>query len=153
MIASYLLKLAIMLPIIAGLAWGSVWLIRKAQRSGFGRNTTPEKLAVVDAISMGPAGKIAVVQFDDRRLLVAVGKNGISLIDEARAANLALADAALANAALADVAMPPPSLPYPDLIVYTIDEQHTPPPQPQPTAQILDLPVRRVSGLTWASVR
>lgn len=153
MIASYLLKLAIMLPIIAGLAWGSVWLIRKAQRSGFGRNTAPEKLAVVDAISMGPAGKIAVVQFDDRRLLVAVGKNGISLIDEARSSDIARADAALANAALADVQVPPPSLPYPDLIVYTVNERHTLPNEPQSTAQILDLPVRRVPGLNWASVR
>ena len=58
---------------------------------------------MVDTVSMGAAGRIAVVEFDERRLLVAITKTGIALIGEER-----------------------PRMPFADLVTMTLDQGEVP---------------------------
>jgi flagellar protein FliO/FliZ len=78
----YILRLFILVPMVGGLAWGSLWLWRKAQ---LGLPTTgPQNRAarITDVIPLGTSGKLAVVEFGGRQLLIAVSRAQISLIAE-----------------------------------------------------------------------
>jgi flagellar protein FliO/FliZ len=104
MISAYLLKLAFTLPLILMLTWGSLWALRKLQGRMASAPARPT-LAVVDAIGMGATGRIAVVEFDERRFLVSVTKTGMTLIGEER-----------------------PRMPFADLVTTTINQGPMEPP-------------------------
>ena len=83
----YVLRLFIMLPLVAGLAWGSLWLWRKAQPAlaamggtGGAGGTAGRTLKIVEAQPMGVSGRLAVVEFDGQRLLIAVTRGRIECI-------------------------------------------------------------------------
>ena len=81
----YILRLVILLPLVGGLAWGSLWLLRKAQIGlPLSRNAQDRAVQVIDAVPLGTGNKLAVVRFDDRNLLVAVSRTQIILLSEAR---------------------------------------------------------------------
>lgn len=81
----YFLRLLILVPLIGGLAWGSLWLWKRLQL-GLPANSPVNKPArIVDVLTMGTAGRLAVVEFDGRTLLVAASRNGISLVAESGA--------------------------------------------------------------------
>lgn len=81
----YLLRLAILLPLVGGLAWVSLWLLRRAQIGLPMVRTSQERaVQVIDAVPLGVGSKLAVVRFDDRNLLVAVTRTQITLLSEAR---------------------------------------------------------------------
>jgi flagellar protein FliO/FliZ len=80
----YILRLAILLPLVGGMAWGSLWLWRRVQL-GLPVQGTPDRVVrVVDAVPLGTGTKLAVVRFDGRDLLVAVSRGQVSLISESR---------------------------------------------------------------------
>ena len=82
---AYLLKLIILIPLVAGLAWGSLWLWRRAQQ-GIGAAGRRERLVtLLDATPLGATAKLAVVEFEGKRLLIAVSRTGVQLINEAGA--------------------------------------------------------------------
>lgn len=84
----YILRLFILVPLVGGMAWGSLWLWRKAQLGipgipGLSLQNRPERKArLVDVVPMGAGSKIVVVDFGDKELLVAVSRNQISLLCE-----------------------------------------------------------------------
>ncbi|MEY4269757.1 MAG: hypothetical protein RLZZ58_973 [Pseudomonadota bacterium] len=89
--AAYLLKLLIMLPLVGALAWGALWLGRRAQSGQLAgwmaRADAPvAAVRVVDAVPLGIAARLAVVEFDGRTLLIAVTKQGVTPIAAARGA-------------------------------------------------------------------
>ena len=76
----YILKLLILIPLVAGLAWGSLWLWRRAQQ-GIGSAGRRERLVtLLDATPLGATAKLAVVEFEGRRLLLAVSRTGVQLV-------------------------------------------------------------------------
>ena len=76
----YILKLLVLIPLVAGLAWGSLWLWRRAQQ-GIGAAGRRERLvSVLDATPLGATAKLAVVEFEGRRLLLSVSRTGVQLI-------------------------------------------------------------------------
>jgi flagellar protein FliO/FliZ len=80
MIFEYLLRLLLLVPLVGGLAWGSLWLWRRVQ---LGLTLAPKAARaarMVDVLPMGTGGKLAVVEFGGRRLLIAVSRNAINLI-------------------------------------------------------------------------
>lgn len=80
MMFEYLLRLLLLVPLVGGLAWGSLWLWRRVQ---LGLPMAPQAQRVarmVDVLPMGTGGKLAVVEFGGRQLLIAVSRNSISLI-------------------------------------------------------------------------
>jgi len=79
---AYVIRMLILLPLVAGMAVGALWLWRRV-----GPNLTvprrDRQLTVVDALPMGTAGKLALVEFGDRQLLIAVTRTRIDLLAEA----------------------------------------------------------------------
>jgi flagellar protein FliO/FliZ len=76
----YILRFLILIPMVGGLAWGSLWLWRRTQM-GFTMVGTRQRAAhLVDVISLGTNGKLAVVAFGGRDLLIAVSRSQIRLI-------------------------------------------------------------------------
>lgn len=81
MMTAYILKLLLMVPLVAGLAFGALWLWRKVQ-PGMAMGQRERMVKLVDAVPLGASGRLAVVDFADKRLLVAVTRGRIELISE-----------------------------------------------------------------------
>lgn len=78
--AEYFLRLFILLPVVAGLAWGSLWLWRKMQQGGTFRPDRRLIARTVEVMPMGTQGKMAVIEFGDEYILVGVSRTQINLI-------------------------------------------------------------------------
>jgi flagellar protein FliO/FliZ len=77
----YFLKLFVLLPMIGGMVYGALWLYRKYQPGMLGGQ--PERLVrIIEALPMGTAGKLAVVEFEGKRLLLAVTRGRIEKVAE-----------------------------------------------------------------------
>lgn len=76
----YILRLLILLPMIGGLAWGSLWLWKRVQMGVplVGGNARERAIQMVDILPLGPGSKLAVVEFGGRQILIAVSRNGIT---------------------------------------------------------------------------
>jgi flagellar protein FliO/FliZ len=81
MMWAYILKLVILVPLVAGLAYGSIWLWRRIQ-PGMAMGQREKLVKLVDAVPLGATGRLAVVEFGDKKLLLAVSRNGIQLLSE-----------------------------------------------------------------------
>ena len=82
MTITYLLNVLLMLVLVAGMAIGAIWLTRKLQPGlRIGQRTRAVKL--IDALPMGAVGRLAVVEFEGKRLLVAVSRGRIELLAQA----------------------------------------------------------------------
>jgi flagellar protein FliO/FliZ len=80
MILEYLLRLFLIVPLIGGLAWGSLWLWKRVQ---LGLPVKPESnrpVRILDAVTLGANGKLLVVEFGHDTLLIGVSRNGIHRI-------------------------------------------------------------------------
>lgn len=84
----YMLRLLVLIPLIGAMAYGSLWLSRRVQRGlpalpgfGLGPKTTSE-LRIVEVLPMGQTGKLALVSFGDKQLLIGASKAGMTLIAE-----------------------------------------------------------------------
>jgi flagellar protein FliO/FliZ len=78
----YFLRMLIVIPLIGGMAWGSLWLWKRLQLGLPAHRPGAHPARVVDVVPMGTAGRLAVVEFGGRTLLVAASRNGIGLIAE-----------------------------------------------------------------------
>lgn len=78
----YFVKLAVMLPMVAGLAFGALWLWRRYQ-PGMMQGNASRAVRVVEALPMGTFGKLAVVEFHGKTLLLSVTRGRIERIAEA----------------------------------------------------------------------
>ncbi len=81
--AEYLLRLLVLVPLVGAMAWGSLWLWRRVQSGPLERGGTGKPARLVDVVPMGTSGKLAVVEFGGRDLLIAVSRTQISLLAEA----------------------------------------------------------------------
>lgn len=102
----YIIKLVIMLPIMAGMIYGSLWLYKKYQPGMIARldmGGQQRDLKVVETVSMGVSGKLAVVEFAGQRILISVTR--------ARIDTIARADAVTGSAS---APFPPAALAGPD---------------------------------------
>ena len=80
----YILKLVIVILVVSVMAYGSLWLWRRVQ-PGMAFTQRARLVKLVDAIPLGATGKLAVVDFGGRRLLLAVSRTGVTLISETAA--------------------------------------------------------------------
>jgi flagellar protein FliO/FliZ len=78
---SYFFQLILMLLLVIGLAVGSLLLWRKVQPGISG--SRERAIRVVDALPLGATGRLAVVEFADKRLLIAVSRGRIEKLAEA----------------------------------------------------------------------
>lgn len=80
-LAWYFLKLFVLLPMIAGMAYGLLWFYRKYQPGLMGAQAN-RTIKLIDALPMGTSGKLAVVEFEGKRLLLAVTRGRIEKVAE-----------------------------------------------------------------------
>ena len=81
MMWSYVLKLVILLPLVCGLMVGSLYLWRRLETRMPGKPST-RMIAVRETMMISPGLRLAVLDFEGRRLLVAVGRGGVTLVDK-----------------------------------------------------------------------
>jgi len=81
MLWSYILKLVVLLPLVCGLMIGCLYLWRKLETRMPGKSTT-RLVSVKETMMISPGLRLAVVEFEGRRLLVSVGRGGVSLVDK-----------------------------------------------------------------------
>ncbi|MET4133207.1 flagellar protein FliO/FliZ [Porphyrobacter sp. MBR-155] len=92
--AEYILRLALLLPLLGGLIWGSLWLTRYLQTRlagtpgaggrGGGR-AGGRHLQLVETSLIAPGMKLAVVRFHDRDILLGLSRQGVVRLGEAPA--------------------------------------------------------------------
>jgi len=80
-IGTYLLKLALLLPLVCGLLFLCLWAWRKLEGKLPG---TPANrmVAVKETMMVSPGLRLAVIEFEGKKLLVSVGRGGVTLIDK-----------------------------------------------------------------------
>lgn len=81
MMFDYILRLLILLPLVAGMAFGALWLWRRVQ-PGMVMGQRDRAVKVIDAVPMGTMGRLAVVEFSGRRYLVGISRGRMDLIAE-----------------------------------------------------------------------
>ena len=81
----YILKRLILIPLVGGLAWGSLWLWRRAQQGIGGAGRRERLVTLLDATQLGATAKLAVVEFEGRRLLISVSRTGVQLVADGSA--------------------------------------------------------------------
>ncbi len=77
----YFLKLFVLLPMIGGMIYGALWLYRKYQ-PGLAGGQQDRLVRVLEALPLGTAGKLAVVEFEGKRVLLAVTRGRIEKVSE-----------------------------------------------------------------------
>ena len=82
MLWSYILKLVILLPLVCGLMVGCLLLWRKFETRIPGKAVN-RSIAVRETMMVSAGTKLAVIDFEGRRLLVSVSRAGVQLIDKA----------------------------------------------------------------------
>lgn len=80
-LAWYFLKLVVLLPVVGGMAFGCLWLYRKYQ-PGMIAAQANRSLKLLEALPMGTSGKLAVVEFEGKKLLLSVTRGQIQKIAE-----------------------------------------------------------------------
>ena len=85
MMWTYVLKLIVLLPLVCGLMIGCLWLWRKLESRMPGQPAN-RMLKVQESMMISPGLRLAVLEFEGRKLLVSVGRGGVNLIDKGGAA-------------------------------------------------------------------
>ncbi|MDB5674432.1 MAG: flagellar biosis protein [Sphingomonas bacterium] len=81
MMWSYVLKLIVLLPLVCGLMIGCLYLWRKLESRMPGQPAN-RMLKVQETMMISPGLRMAVLEFEGRKLLVSVGRGGVNLIDK-----------------------------------------------------------------------
>ena len=76
----YIIKLVIMLPLVCGLMIGCLYLWRRFESRLPGQPAN-RMLAVKETMMISTGTRLAVLEFEGRKLLVSVSRTGVSLID------------------------------------------------------------------------
>jgi flagellar protein FliO/FliZ len=77
----YFVKLLILLPMVGAMAFGALWLWRKYQ-PGMMVGQNDRALKILEALPMGTFGKLAVVEFEGKKILLSVTRGRIEKIAE-----------------------------------------------------------------------
>ena len=81
----YLLKLLVLLPLIAGLAWGTLKLAQKMQARLGAAQGTDKAVRIIETTMLSPTLKLVVIEFHGREILVSASRSGLSRLAEAPA--------------------------------------------------------------------
>lgn len=79
---AYVLSLLFLIPLAGGLAAGGLWLWRNARPGMTASAQHRRPVKVVETVPLGASGRLAVVEFEGKRLLLAVSRSGGALAEE-----------------------------------------------------------------------
>ena len=95
MMIEYFLRLALLLPLLGLMIWGSLRLTRFLQSRLVGLQGNGSKaVELVETSLLAPGLKLAVVRFHDREILIGCSRSGIVRLGEAEAVRLSSAPTA-----------------------------------------------------------
>ncbi len=80
----YIVKLLVLLPLIAALAWGCLKLAQKMQAKAAGASGG-KSVRVIETTMLSPTLKLAVIEFHGREILVSASRSGLTRLAEAPA--------------------------------------------------------------------
>jgi flagellar protein FliO/FliZ len=78
----YIVRLFILVPLVGGMAWGSLWLWRRLQMGLPMQGPAEKPVRMIDVVTLGTNGRLAIVEFGDRELVIAISRTQISLLAE-----------------------------------------------------------------------
>jgi flagellar protein FliO/FliZ len=81
MLWTYILKLVVLLPLVCGLMIGCLYLWRRLESRMPGKPST-RLISVKETMMISPGLRLAVLDFEGKRLLVSVGRGGVNLVDK-----------------------------------------------------------------------
>ena len=81
MMWSYILKLVILLPLVCGLLVGCLYAWRKLE-ARLPKNQGTRMVQIKESTMLAPGLRLAVVEFEGRKLLVSVSRTGVTLVDK-----------------------------------------------------------------------
>ena len=81
MLWSYILKLVVLLPLVCGLMIGCLYLWRRLESRMPGRAET-RLITVKETMMISPGLRLAVLEFEGKKLLISVGRGGVNLLDK-----------------------------------------------------------------------
>ena len=81
--AWYIVKLLLLLPLIAGMIWGSLKLTQIMQNRVARSAPGQRSVRIVETTMLSPTLKLAVLEFHDREILVSVSRSGLTRLAEA----------------------------------------------------------------------
>lgn len=84
MMWSYILKLLVLLPLVCGLMIGALYLWRKLEARMPGQPAN-RMLKVQETMMISPGLRLAVLEFEGKKLLISVGRGGVNLLDKSDA--------------------------------------------------------------------
>lgn len=79
----YFLRLALLLPLLGLMIWGSLRLTRYLQSRLTGMQGSGQSVELVETSLLAPGMKLAVVRFHDREILIGCSRAGIVRLGEA----------------------------------------------------------------------
>lgn len=85
MMVEYFLRLALLLPLLALLIWGSLKLTRYLQGRMVGAQGNARSVQLLETTLLSPGLKLAVVRFHDREILLGCSRQGLVRLSEADA--------------------------------------------------------------------
>lgn len=79
----YILKLVLLVPFVAGLAWACLWLWKRAQAGLLAMPGNDDRaLKILEVASLGPQTRLALVECDGRRILIGQSRAGLVALGE-----------------------------------------------------------------------
>lgn len=81
----YVVKLLVVIPLIAALAWGTLKLAQKLQGKLGTAPSGSKALRIVETTMLSPSLKLAVIEFHGREILVSASRQGLTRLAEAPA--------------------------------------------------------------------
>ena len=88
----YLVKLAVLLPLIGALAWATLKFAQRAQARLGGTSGQAKTVRIIETTMLSPTLKLAVIEFHGREILVSASRHGLTRLAEAPARQSAGAD-------------------------------------------------------------
>ena len=83
MTSDYVFRLVVMLPLVLALIVGGLWLAKRVMAMQQGPARARGAARIAETLFLTPGNRLAVVDFADKRLLIAVTKSGVSLLSQA----------------------------------------------------------------------
>lgn len=80
--SEHFLRLLVLLPLVCALIVGALWLARRVM-GATPQLKAPRTVRLAETLFLAPGTKLAVVDFADRRLLLAVSKTGVTMLGDA----------------------------------------------------------------------
>lgn len=76
----YLLRLVLLLPLVGGLAWGSLWMWKRLQTGLPGAVPQDRHIRLIEVLPIGAGSKLAVVDFGGKQHLLAISRSAVTPI-------------------------------------------------------------------------